>query len=592
MKKISLLSLLFMVGFAKAQQAPAPEKKVAPYRISFMDFYREAIVKAKEQGIQDLPRFAERVKKLNLSLIPLSPLAKSLSSAQIEIPKKIGMVSYLEGYQLAVKGFIEGGEARTTKGKRISLLTEKNLSTAKMVLFTGLKFNEQAKNLILAALVEVEKALKENNDNVHQVVKKLEENPRDSNLFGIMYLMLFYPGKVDKQTKNIALLYASKLESPDIIEYLFPDYNQIEDLVRDKDTKMTALMYAAQQNNLATFELIYNKLKGKYNPRGYHEKQPYFEEKSKEGMTILDYAIQTFFTSKGKKVKVFDYILSKESYSFLSLEDAAKKGELLQVKMRFNMREKPSNDEIYHALEYAIENGHLPVVKFFIENKFVGIDEKKLVAYFQAPRTPLMVAASYGKEDIVTYLLEKGASVSIQDNHKIPAWMFGAMSNNEHIFVLLFQNSGQFINFKTVKEGYSALLIAAKYASEKVVDYILNKSQDRDKVEVNIQDNTGMTPMMHLVEQEVAWRKTPPEIISVLQLLLDKGADLNIRDNKGFTVLDYRIKKLVERDQQSETDADNDEVRQFLKRQGAKRGEYRTGQELAVEGLTGKKMFQ
>lgn len=134
------------------------------------------------------------------------------------------------------------------------------------------------------------------------------------------------------------------------------------------------------------------------------------------------------------------------------------------------------------ALAGAARNGHLDVVKLFLENgASVGKADRD-------GQTPLLWAATKGHTAVVALLLEKGASVDSV-------------------------NGG----------GSTALLMAAARDDAALVHLLLEKGAS-----VNNANMHGITPLMHAA---VGGR------IGVLALLLEKGADVNARNRWGHTAL-------------------------------------------------------
>ena len=62
--------------------------------------------------------------------------------------------------------------------------------------------------------------------------------------------------------------------------------------------------------------------------------------------------------------------------------------------------------------------------------------------------------------------------------------------------------------------------------TENIVKMLLDKSAD-----VNIQDNKGYTALMYATRHSTSTEN--------IKMLLDKSADVNIQDNKGYTALMY-----------------------------------------------------
>ena len=60
-----------------------------------------------------------------------------------------------------------------------------------------------------------------------------------------------------------------------------------------------------------------------------------------------------------------------------------------------------------------------------------------------------------------------------------------------------------------------------------IVKLLINKG-----AEVNVQDNRGVTPLMHALDLSN---------LEVIKYLITAGADTNIQDNEGYTIVDYAL---------------------------------------------------
>ena len=178
----------------------------------------------------------------------------------------------------------------------------------------------------------------------------------------------------------------------------------------------------------------------------------------------------------------------------------------------------------------AVQNGNLDCVKVLlkygadIEGRgyliYLGEDDQRRV---YRSCTPLFVAAAYGNVEILKFLVENGANVNTNNNH----------------------------------DSISPLMVAIKHQFTDAVSLLIDQGAD-----VNSQDNSGKTALHCAIEQNfdalsclithgadinaVTNEKCTPLMIackhnndSVVNFLLENGADVALRDNNGETALHY-----------------------------------------------------
>jgi ankyrin repeat protein len=145
-------------------------------------------------------------------------------------------------------------------------------------------------------------------------------------------------------------------------------------------------------------------------------------------------------------------------------------------------------------------------------------------------RTPLMWAAQRGNIEMLSILLAAGAGE--QDARGIGAALAiaGESKNKEaENTILTFGKSSGFRN----DQGQTMLMLAAASGVLTVVDQIL-----KDHPNVNAQDKNGRTALMAAANQDHDKAKSPEiDRAWVARILLEAGADPNIRDEDGNTAL-------------------------------------------------------
>lgn len=151
------------------------------------------------------------------------------------------------------------------------------------------------------------------------------------------------------------------------------------------------------------------------------------------------------------------------------------------------------------ALHYAVIRGNTDALAVMLER---GVDPNlPQDAPAAAGMTPLQLACIYGNIEAAKLLLKSGADDSIYD-----------------------------------AAGYSAahyLLLKNKYHSEL-------PSEDRAELfsllpHIDLADNSGKTPLLHLFSWETA--RMNLDVMPILKILLEKGAEVNRTDLEGNTAL-------------------------------------------------------
>jgi ankyrin repeat protein len=185
--------------------------------------------------------------------------------------------------------------------------------------------------------------------------------------------------------------------------------------------------------------------------------------------------------------------------------------EVTGLLLRYGASVNERDDFSFTALMYAAMQGDLASVKLLIEHN-AAIDARDEGGF-----TALMYAC-YNHKDIVKYLLEQGSSLANESKNGWNALYVAAVSGNYEIVKVLLENGAR-INKKydCVNCGQTVLIVAAW---------------------------EGYTEMA--------------------KLLMQKGALLNIKDDWGYTALDWAERK------------NHADVAALLKNAGAKKGEELT----------------
>ena len=148
------------------------------------------------------------------------------------------------------------------------------------------------------------------------------------------------------------------------------------------------------------------------------------------------------------------------------------------------------------------------------------------VVCFADVNEDMFMAAQRGDVEKVRTLLEKGADINYKDDIVLghtPLTIAAAWGHTEVVSLLL--DHGASVDQQN-EDGVSALQCAASTTKSEMVKLLLDR-----KADVNHRDKIGRTPLF-----DAACSKCPPENA---RLLLAKGADINATDNKGKTAFYY-----------------------------------------------------
>ncbi|MCL5773105.1 MAG: ankyrin repeat domain-containing protein [Firmicutes bacterium] len=283
------------------------------------------------------------------------------------------------------------------------------------------------------------------------------------------------------------------------------------------------------------------------------------EEASRWNKEIVELLI-----SKGADIN------AKDKSGWTPLHIAAKCGHkdiaMLLISKGANVNAK--DDEGYTPLHRAAEWGRKDIAMLLI-SKGANVNAKD-----KSGRTPLHIAANSdyymslyiatGKEGVVELLISAGADINVKDK-----WgntpLESATGWNEEIVELLI-SKGADVNAKN-KSGYTPLHLAVmprmpreKIVSDpdakerpysiparlKVVKLLISKGAD-----VNAKNKSGYTPLHLAVMPQEKKVRFPddrlrsysiPAPIEVVELLISKGADVNIRANNGETPMQAALR--------------------------------------------------
>ena len=198
------------------------------------------------------------------------------------------------------------------------------------------------------------------------------------------------------------------------------------------------------------------------------------------------------------------------------------------------------------ALMHACLNGQTKAAKLLLERgaQVDLLDDREMFA--------LVMASLFGHTELVKLLLERGAQVDLQNNDGQSALMWASITGQTEIAKLLLERGAQ---VDLLDDDRASALMYASINSEQLSEQLLLKYSTMDfwdltmrkaiihrihrgtevvelllerGAQVDLQDNVGQSALM--VASVVGQTK-------IVKLLLERGAQVDLRDNNGDSAL-------------------------------------------------------
>jgi len=241
-------------------------------------------------------------------------------------------------------------------------------------------------------------------------------------------------------------------------------------------------------------------------------------------------------------------------------------------------------------LHYAIQNDHPAMVELLLK---AGSSPNTALGYGGEDATsepPLHMAVASGNVEIVKILLKHKATIERRDTYSETALHDAAGAGNAEIVKLLI-GAGANVNARQL--GFSLpcgsgneeipsqntpLHFAAASGNPATIKALVDAGAKIDAVNLN-----GSTPLMSLVEEPLYTSIEEESRLKNTEALLATGANVNLRDKKGRTVLDLATDELnVQKAEKNAPAGRAHGLQDFvdlLEKHGAKHGEPKTGAE-------------
>lgn len=147
--------------------------------------------------------------------------------------------------------------------------------------------------------------------------------------------------------------------------------------------------------------------------------------------------------------------------------------------------------------------------------------------------TPFLIAAKYNPyPDVIILLRNKGANTYYRNENGWTALMYASAYNSNPSVIEVLTYLGRDIDMQN-KNGDTALLIAVKRGRKSAVRTLI-----RNGAGVNIKNDAGVTSLKVLFTGDYSSYD-----YSIFRMLVDSGANLNVRYEKGRTILYQAIDK-------------------------------------------------
>lgn len=255
------------------------------------------------------------------------------------------------------------------------------------------------------------------------------------------------------------------------------------------------------------------------------------------------------YAARNGSVKVFEYLFTKVALNTpdetgdLPIHAAALGGNL-QIFNRLLNRENTnvSNQDGKTPLHLAAGDGHLDIVQRLVayERPF-GLDIDQRCRDSSAPEgeqllmglTPLYLAILGGYRNVVEYLLEQHADMTVASFDGLTLLHEAAITNDEGIFQLLLD--WKLDPWATDKSGFTPLHTAAEKGNLEIVDICCRIS--RKKADIDILTEFGDTPLLLALSNKHK---------KVAEFLIHEGADVNVssRYKRSTLSMSLEIKDL------------------------------------------------
>lgn len=181
------------------------------------------------------------------------------------------------------------------------------------------------------------------------------------------------------------------------------------------------------------------------------------------------------------------------------------------------------DSEGYTVLSLAATKGSYEVVKAILTMPQVDVNSVDVAG----GRTALILAAELAETnecEIIRALIQHGADPNLRDHHRGRTALSAAVEQGRIEVVKTLLEFNQTDLHCKDDDGRGLMHYASKFGYADIISLLMEK-----KLDVNLQDNNGFTPLHEAAGAEI------PAAAQIVGLLLDLGADPTISDKNGRT---------------------------------------------------------
>ncbi|KAH9031827.1 hypothetical protein EDB84DRAFT_1578712 [Lactarius hengduanensis] len=175
-------------------------------------------------------------------------------------------------------------------------------------------------------------------------------------------------------------------------------------------------------------------------------------------------------------------------------------------------------------LDATLFNGHIEVAQLLRER---GADVNILGAY---KRTPLHIVSEYGHLAAAKWLLDSGADVNSLDHYGWTPLHFATVERHLEVARILIEHNAE-VDSRDVS-GYTSLIVASFNDIPDIMRCLLDHNAD-----AYVRDNKGNTPLHFAVHSGH---------LEISQILLERNAEVNTQNDEGSTPLHLASEGYVE----------------------------------------------
>jgi len=216
---------------------------------------------------------------------------------------------------------------------------------------------------------------------------------------------------------------------------------------------------------------------------------------------------------------------------------ASKRGNLEMVKFlvdvgadvnAFDMNSFKTRETGWTALVYAAVNDHMEVVRYFVEELEMDVDQRDGLGCTALMNTSHFRKTDYEKNyEMIEYLILQGADVNAASDNGSTAFLGTAVSGRIDVARMLLQNGAK-PDARTTDYGDTAIYRTVERDQYDFLEFLLSLG-----VNIDVQDDFGVTPLM---------KAAGNGSINSVKMLVAKGAGVNLQDDEGRTALIYAVR--------------------------------------------------